>query len=284
VRRIPAVALATAVLYAVLLPLACLGLWARREVVSTSAFDHLADRVLEQQPVRHEVTSTVVSELDSEVPELTGEDRVLSPIVTRVVSAAQVRSALAHSLSHTHAQLRDGHDPLQLDLNPVLPVVRHRLPESLAAEIPADFRLDTVTVLHRRDAPLIWSSVEFVQGFALVVALGTVALLIVAILTARRRGMMCVVLGAITTLISLVLIALVERGRTLLEYEAGGSIRLDALRAGYYTVVHSFATQMVVVATAGVLIGVVGLVLTRGDRPTAGAPANHQRAVATTTN
>jgi hypothetical protein len=283
VRRIPAVALVAAALYVVLLPLACLGLWARREVVSTSAFDHLADRVLEQRPVRREVTAAVVSELGSEVPELTGQDRVLSPIVTHVVSAAQVRSALTHSLSHTHAQLRDGHDPLQLDLNPVLPVVRHQLPESLAEEIPADTRLDTVTVLHRRDAPLIWSSVEFVQGFALVVALGTVALLIVAILTARRRGTMCVVLGAITTLVSLVLIALVERGRTLLEHGAGGSIRLDALRAGYYTVVHSFATQMIVVATAGVLVGVVGLVLAHGDRPTTRAPANRKPAVATRT-
>jgi hypothetical protein len=241
-RRIPALALVAAVLVVGLLPLASVGVWAQREVVSTDAFDHLADHVLAQRPVRREVTDTVIAELDSEVPELAGQNRLLRPIVAQVVGTPQVRESLAHSLTRTHAQFRHGHDPLQLDLNPVLPVVRQHLPAVVAAEIPADTKIDTVTVLERSDAPVIWDSVEFVQGFGLIVALATAALLIVAIVAARRRGLVCLVLGLITTLTSLVMLALVEPGRTVFEHEAGGSIRREALRAGYYTIVHTFAT------------------------------------------
>jgi hypothetical protein len=276
VRRIPAVAYAAGALFVVLLPLASLGLWAQREVVSASAFNHLADQVLEQRPVRRQVAQTIVAELDSEVPELTGDNQILRPIVARVVGRAQVRAALAHSLAHTHLELRNGHDPLQLDLNPVLPIVRQQLPGIVAAQIPADVKIDTVNVLHRRDAPVIWVSVEFVQGFALAAAVVTLALLLLAIAASRRRGLACVVLGAITTIISVVLIALVEPGRTLFEHEAGGSIRRDALRAGYYTVVHSFATQMIVLAVAGVALALGGLILAREDRALA-KPTSQQQ-------
>jgi hypothetical protein len=269
VRRIPALAYVAGALFAVLMPLASLGLWAQREVVSTSVFDHLADRVLEQRPVRRQLAQTVVAELDSEVPELAGQRQILGPVVARVVGAAQVRAALARSLAHTHLQLRNGHDPLQLDLNPVLPIVRQQLPGIVAAQIPADIKIDTVTVLHRRDAPAIWVSVEFVQGFALAVAVATVALLLIAIAASRRRGLVCLVLGAITTIVSLIMIALVEPGRTLVEHEAGGSIRREAVRAGYYTVVHPFATQMIVIAVAGVALALGGIILAREDRPLA---------------
>ena len=47
----------------------------------------------------------------------------------------------------------------------------------------------------------------------------------------------------------------------VLDQPSGGSTRSDARRAGEYTVVHSFATGMAIVAIAGVLLAVVGLVL-----------------------
>jgi hypothetical protein len=258
-----AAAFVAAVIVVVLIPLADLGIWAQRNVVGTGAFNHLADRVLEQTPVRREVTDTVVAELDSEVPELAGQTAALRPIVGRVLSTSQVRRALAHSLSRTHTQLREDHDPVQLDLNPVLPIVRQRLPASLATEIPADVRLDTVTVLRRHDAPAVWTGVELVQNVALATALLAVALLLFAVFAARRRAGVCVVLGIVTTVTSLVLIALVEPGRSILEHEAGSAIRRDALRAGYYTVLHSFVVQTIILAIVGVVLTIVGVILAR---------------------
>jgi hypothetical protein len=271
--RISSAALVAAALTVVLLPLASLGFWAQRNVVGTDSFDRLADRVLAQQAIRRELTEAVLSELDSEVPEAAGQTALLRPIVAHVVDTPQVRESLARSLIKTHTQLRNGHDPLQLDLNPVLPAVRRHVPAIVNAVIPADVRLDPVTVLRRSDAPVVWSSVEFVQNFALGTAVITFALALFAIIAGRKRGWVCVVLGGAATVIALVMIALVEPGRTLFEHEAGGTVRRDALRAGYLTVVHSFAAEMVVLAIAGAALALVGLILALRSRSTTSTAA-----------
>lgn len=256
----------------VLVPFADLGLWVQRELVGTSSFVRLGEDVLQQPAVRAALAERIVAELEQRVPGLAAQDATVRSIVDQVLRDPGLRPVLDNALASTHDQLRNGHDPLELDLNPLLPLVRQQLPAALAARVPVSETLNPVIVLRRRDAPVLWEGVQLVQGGALAVPLLALALLAAAVLAARRRGALCITLGASITLISLGVLALVKPGRSLLEHQVGDPTQRAAFHAGYDTVLRSFVQQTIVMALAGIVLAVIGGVLVwqhdRNRRPT----------------
>jgi hypothetical protein len=260
------------VVVVVLVPFADLGLWVQRELVSTSSFVRLGEDVLSQAPVQAALGQRIVAELEQRVPGLAAQDSTVRSIVDQALRDPQLRPAFDNALSSTHDQLRSGLDPLELDLNPVLPLVRQQLPAALAARVPVSATLNPVIVLRRRDAPVLWEGVQLVQGGAAAVPLLALALLAAAVLVARRRGGLCIALGAFITVISLGVLGLVKPGRSLLEHQVGDPTQRAAFGSGYDTVLRSFVQQTIVMALAGVVLAVVGGVLVwqhdRNRRPT----------------
>jgi hypothetical protein len=260
------------VVVVVLVPFADLGLWVQRELVATSSFVRLGEDVLSQPPVRAALAQRIVAEMEQRIPALTAQDSTLRSIVDQALRDPGLRPAFDTALASTHDQLRNGHDPLELDLNPILPLVRQQLPAALASRVPLNATLTPVTVLRRGDAPVLWEGVQLVQGGALAVPVLTLALLLAAVLAARRRGALCITLGAFITLIAFGALGLVKPGRTLLEHQVGDATQRAAFRAGYDTVLRSFVQQTIVVALLGAVLAVVGLVLVwqrdRNRRPT----------------
>ena len=254
-------ALLLALIAVLLVPFADLGVWIRREVAGTTPFVRLGEQVLDRPAARDALAERVVTSLVTSAPGLAGREAALRPLVAGVLASPAARPALDDVLASTHDQLRQGHDPLQLDVNPVLPAVRAQLPSTVASRIPAGLTIAPVTVLRRRDAPAVWEGVQLVQGAAVVVPLLTLVAFAGALLAARRRGSVCIAIGAAATLLALGLITLVKPGRSLLEQQTGTPTQRAAFHAGYDTVTRSFVQQTVVLAVVGALLAVFGLIM-----------------------
>ena len=251
-------ALLLAVLFAVLVPFADLGAWAQRELVSTDSFVRLGELVVDASAVRTALADRVVGDLEAAVPSVAGRDATLRPLVAQVLTLPQLRPAFDDVLASTHDQLRDGHDPLQLDLAPLLPILREQLPSNLAPLVPSEVFVTPITVLRRSDAPVVWEAVQLVQDSALAFPIAAGVVLVLAVAVARRRGPMLILLGVITAVLGVGLIALVQPGRSLLENQQGRGADRAAFLSGYDTVVHSFVQQTVAVVVAGLVLVVVG--------------------------
>jgi hypothetical protein len=250
-----------AVVAVLLVPFADLGVWVQRELVGTTSFVRLGEQVLDRAEVRDALSERVVSDLSGKVPGVAGREETLRPIVSTVLASPSVRPALDSVLASTHDQLRNGHDPLQLDVTPVLPVLRAQLPATLASRVPSGLAITPVTVLRKQDAPVVWETVQVVQGAALVVPLLALAAFAGALLAARRRGTVCVVVGTATLIASLGLLALLKPGRSLLEQQQGTPTQRSAFLAGYDAVTRSFVQQTVVLAVLGGLVIVIGFIV-----------------------
>ncbi len=250
-----------AVAYVVLVPLGNLGAWAERELVGTTAFVQLGQRVLEPTAVRDALADRIVTDLEGAVPALVGNDGSLRPLVAGELGTPQLRPAFDEVLASTHDQLRNGQNPLQLDLAPLLPLLREQLPPALAARLPSEAFLTPVTVLRRSDAPAIWQGVQLVQEAAVVLPVAAIVALALAIAAARQRGTLCIVLGILTALVGVGLIALVKPGRSLLAHHSGSTTDRAAFLAGYDAVTQSFLRQTIGVVVVGAVLVVVGGVL-----------------------
>ncbi len=252
----------------VLVPFADVGVWVQRELVGTTSFVRLGEQVLDRTEVRDALSERIVGDLSGSVPGVAGREQALRPLVATVLASPAVRPALDTVLANTHDQLRNGHDPLQLDVSPVLPAVRAQLPANIASRVPSGLTIAPVTVLRRQDAPVVWETVQVVQGAALVVPLLALAAFAGALLGARRRGTICMVVGAATLLASLGLLALLKPGRSVLEQQQGTPTQRSAFLAGYDAVTRSFVQQTVVFAVLGGLIVVVGFIVVWQERRT----------------
>ena len=118
-----------------------------------------------------------------------------------------------------------------------------------------------VTVLRRRDAPVVWEGVQLVQGAALAFPIAMLIAFAGALLAARRRATVCITVGVAATLLSVGLLALVRPGRSLLEHQSGSPTQRAAFLAGYDTVIRSFVQQTVVFAALGAVLIVAGVVV-----------------------
>ena len=145
-----------AVAFVVLVPLANLGAWAQRELVGTTPFVRLGEQVLDQSAVRAALADRIVTSLESANPALIATDGQIRAFVAQELASPAVRPAFDDLLASTHDQLRQGHDPLQLDLSSLLPVLRQQVPPNLAARLPTSVALAPVTGLRRSDAPAVW--------------------------------------------------------------------------------------------------------------------------------
>jgi hypothetical protein len=249
----------------VLLPFADLAVWVQRELVGTTPFVRLGEQVIDQQAVRDALADRIVTDLVRAAPGLAADAPALRPLIAAELRAPQLRPAFDDLLASTHDQLRNGHDPLQLDLRPLLPVVRAQLPPSLARRVPPAASFPPITVLRKSDAPAVWAGVHLVQRAALLIPILAALGLAATIAVARRRGLACVLLGVAVAVIGIGIIALVGPGRSVLEHHQGASLQRSAFLAGYDTVTRSFVVQTAAFAgVGGALVAAGGILAWRG--------------------
>lgn len=245
-----------------LVPLADLGVWTQRTIVSTPGFTDLATDVLRERDVRQALAERLADELQSREPRLGAGRSVLVAGVRAASGTALFEQVFRRAVGGMHEQLRRGDDELSLNLEPALPVVRTQVAlvdARLADLIPDAGDLPAITVVTRQEAPQVWDVVKLVRRAALAFPLVALAVLIAAIVMARRRGVMLAVGGVGVVVMAVVVIAVLQLGQEPLSDVAGSQVSIEAFDAGYDVVAGSIVRQTVLFAALGALAGAGGL-------------------------
>lgn len=245
-----------AMLAILLLPLADLGLWVQRQLLDTSQFTQLADEVLDEPDVRAALADQVAQRLEDRNPDLAQFDSQIRQGVDQVAQEGAFRVIFSDAVGRMHEQLTDRDDQLTIDLDGMVPLVRERLPSDVAARIPSETGLGTFTVLRRDDIPVLWRAVAIAQRAAVLFPIAALILIAAAIGLARRRGVAAAVIGVASAGMLLLVVTLVQFGRSLLENIGGDAVQERAFDAGAGVVFGSLVQQTLLLA--GVMLGVAG--------------------------
>lgn len=258
-----------------LVPLADLGAWTQRTIVSTDGFTDLATDVLRERDVRQALADRLADELERREPRLRTGRPVLVAGVRAASGTALFEQVFRTAVGGMHEQLRRGDDELSLDLDPALPVVRTQVAlvdAQLADLIPDAADLPAITVVTRQEAPQVWDVVKLVRRAALAFPLFALAFLVAAVVMARRRGVMLAVVGVGIVVMAVLIIAALQLGQDPLSDVAGSQVSIEAFDAGYGVVAGSIVRQTVLFAALGALAGAGGLAgiiwYQRNRRPT----------------
>jgi hypothetical protein len=252
-----------AVIGLLLVPLASLGVWTQRELLPTESFTDLASEVMQQPEVQDALAQRVTDEIIVQSPQVANGRLLVQPAVGQVLRTEQFDLVFRAAVANMHAQLRAGDDALRLDLNSLLPVVRDQVAQvnqGVANRIPTS-GLPAITVVTRDDVPELWTGVEIGRDASWAIPAIALLLLIAAVVVAEQRATMLIVVGLGLLVIAAILVLVIRFGRDPLSRVVGSDITVEAFNAGYDTVTSSYVTQMLVLAVAGAITAVIGVVL-----------------------
>jgi hypothetical protein len=235
--------------------------WVQRTIVPTSGFVSLGNDVLDEQDVQNALAQQVTTQLEQRVPALSGANTQVRQAVDVVLDEPAFREVFDQAVGETHSQLIDDDDPLTLDLDAMVPIVRNQLPPELAAEVPEQTILGPITVLRRDDAPALWTGVQITKSASVALPIVSVLLLAGAVVLARRNALAVALVGGGIAVVALVLVIVVEVGRSLLGNVSDDPVNQAAFEAGYDVVTGSFVRQTIVLAVVGAVIGLIGVAL-----------------------
>jgi hypothetical protein len=245
-----------------LLPLADVAVWTQRSLLSTSGFTDLATDVLHEPAVRQALAERVADELQQRDSDLRAGRRVVVAAVREVAASQSFESVFRATTGSMHSQLERGDDQLSLNLDAALPEIRDRVARvdpTLAELVPEEGDLPSITVLERDEVPVLWEAVQIVRPAALAFPLVVIALFALAVVAARRRGVMLAVIGIGTIVVAVLIAAALRFGQDPLSDVVGSQVNIDAFDAGYDVVVGSLIRQTVVMGGLGALLGAAGL-------------------------
>jgi hypothetical protein len=245
-----------------LLPLADVAVWTQRSLLSTSGFTDLATDVLHEPAVRQALAERVADELQQRDSDLRAGRRVVVAAVREVAASQSFESVFRATTGSMHSQLERGDDQLSLNLDAALPEIRDRVARvdpTLAELVPEEGDLPSITVLERDEVPVLWEAVQIVRPAALAFPLVVIALFALAVVAARRRGVMLAVIGIGTIVVAVLIAAALRFGQDPLSDVVGSQVNIDAFDAGYDVVVGSLIRQTVVIGGLGALLGAAGL-------------------------
>lgn len=257
------------VLGLLLVPLANLGVWTQREVLSTDGFSELATDVLAEQEVQTALANRLADELVQQVPQIGAGRIILVPVLAQVVGSQQFLEVFERAVSDMHAQLERGDDQLTLNLDAVLPLVKSLVANvdgGLASRIPTQTGIPAITVVERDNAPQLWLGVDIAQSASWAIPLLALVLLVLGVAIARNRAIALVLTGLGLAAIALLIVVALKAGREPLSNVAGPEVDVKAFDAGYDVVTQTLVVQTAVLGILGLVAALVGIILSARTR------------------
>ena len=261
-----------------LVPLANLGVWTQREVLSTNAFTALATDVVAQEAVRDALANRIADELVKQVPQLELGRFILVPALRQALGTSQFQGIFERAVADMHAQLERGDDQLTLNLGAILPLARElvaNVDRGLARRISQQTGLATITVVTKQNVPQIWLGVDIARGASWLVPVASLLCLALGVAIAKNRALAVMLAGLGLAAVALLVVLALKLGREPLSNVAGPSVELDAFNAGYDIVTESLIVQTVVLGLVGLVAACTAMVLLvlgrTKTRPAAGA-------------
>ncbi len=264
------------VLGLLLVPLANLGVWTQREVLSTSGFSTLSTDVLEQPEVRDALANRIADELVQAVPQLAIGRLVLEPALGQAIGTTQFQQTFDRAVSDMHAQLERGDDQLTLNLDAILPLVRElvaKVDSGLASRIPQQTGIAAITVVTKDNVPQLWLGVDIARGASWVFPIAALLCLGLGVAIARNRALALLLAGLGLAVIALLLVIALKVGREPLSNVAGPEVDVNAFNAGYDVVTETLVVQTAVLGLIGLVAALTGIVLSIARKRTQDRPA-----------
>ena len=243
------------------------GIFVKRELYNTSAFERHTANLIANPDVQESLANEIANQIVLQVPQLKAFSGVVTTAVGAVVGTDQFRELFDESLTSAQEQLVAGSDVITLNLGaaaePVLREITQDIPFAsviLDNVLPAIQGILTVTVLTRDQAPELWTWVE--RGdqagtWSIVLTLVFLALGIVLI-TRHWLGVACaggvVVLAAIGSFIS------GWGSKTALRPQFSPGLGQRTFEAVYDEFSSAYTAQTFVLLTLGIVVLVGGLV------------------------
>lgn len=259
-----------AVIGIVLVPLADMGVWTRRELLPRDHFVALSNKVLDEDEVRVALALRIADEIDARADLSRRGRAIVLPAVEHGLNTQPARVVFDRAVGDVHEQLERGDDRLVLRFDALLPLVSTavtRVDPDVAADLPD--HLPEITIITQHDVPTFFRAVKLVRRASLVFPILCFVLLAAAILLANRRALALAVFGVALAALSLLIIGFVVFGRDLLSSITGPELDMQAFEAGYDVVTHSLVIQTLGVAALGAAALVAGFALkARGVRNT----------------
>ena len=252
-----------------LVPLANLGVWTQREVLSTSGFSSLATDVLERDEVRAALSNRIADELVARVPQLSAGRIILVPVLEQVIGSDQFAAIFEHAVADMHGQLEGGADQLTLNLDAMLPLVKQlvaNVDSGLASRIPTQTGLAGITVVTKDNVPQLWLGVDIARGASWLFPALALIFLVLGVAVANNRGLTLVIAGLGLATISLLIVVALKAGRGPLSNVAGPDVEVSAFNAGYDVVTKSLVVQTAVLGVLGLVAALIGIVISARRR------------------
>jgi hypothetical protein len=247
-----------------LVPLANLGVWTQREVLSTDAFTTLSTDVLDQSDVREALANRIADELERQVPELALGRFVLVPALGEVIGSRQFGGIFERAVADMHAQLERGDDQLTLNLDAMLPLVRELVANvdgGLASRIPQQTGIAAITVVKKDNVPQLWLGVDVAREASWLFPALALLALAAGVAVARRRALALVFAGLGLAALALLMVVALKVGQEPLSNVAGPAVDQNAFDAGYHVVTESLVVQTAVLGIVGLVAAMIGVVV-----------------------
>jgi hypothetical protein len=258
-----------------LVPLADLGMWTERELLSTSEFTTLATDVVQRDEVKDALANRLADILVEQVPPLALGRFVLVPALKQALGTQQFQTVFEGAVQNMHTQLENGDDRLTLDLDAILPIVRDlvaNVNEDVASQIPQQTGIAVITVVTRDNVPQLWAGVDIAREASWVVPLLSLLLMAAGVAVAKKRALALILAGLGVAAAALLVVLAIKLGREPLSNVAGSTVNLKAFDAGYEVITDSLVLQTAVLGLLGLVAALVGVGIAVTHRPDA-APA-----------
>jgi hypothetical protein len=252
-----------------LIPLALIGVWTHQVLLDRERFANLSDDLLDREAVRRGLADKIVEQVEETRPGLAAGEPAVRAGIESTLTTPEYRALFKDALGDTHDQLTGDQDTLELDVGPAVDLGRARLPGGRA--LPPGSEVPPIELANRDDIPVLWGTVDAAQRVALITPLVVLALLALAVATARRRWLALGAAGAVLAGVSLFLLGLIALARQIVGRRVDAVVSRDAFDATWDVIARSLANTTLIIVLGAVVVSaggfVVHFILTRRPSP-----------------
>jgi hypothetical protein len=244
------------------------GLWAQRTLGDAETISALAGEILTEPRIRTELAIAIVDPVLERAPDAIQAQRAFILSTTEsVLGHPRFVSVFQAVLRVAATELLEGRGAIRLDLDRPLELVIVEVepvsPEAAAALSEIDAPSPVIVSAERADR--LRDLIEFERAVSVALLVGGAALVLVAVVRGGPRALLP--FGATLAGASLVLLAALLFGRTVLLAGIEPEGRADAARAAWNIVIADLRTALLIATGAGAVAVVAGGVLGRRAWP-----------------
>jgi len=238
------------------------GVFVKRELYNTTAFENHTANLIANPDVRESISKAITDQIVQNVPQLKNFQGLATTAVSTLVGTNEFRNVFDNALASAQQQIVAGNDSITLDLGAAaqplvneltggIPFIKTLLPDLKGVLV--------VTVLTRADAPDLWTWVERTDTASRWALILTIVLLIAGVLLVTKHWIGTAAAGG--AIVAAAIMGFVSSWGFSKGFKSQFSPGLEqrTFSAVYHEFAGAYASQTFVMLVLGVFILAIGL-------------------------